>query len=34
MIGTPPLRIMEPFDPWLALGLEFAPPVPPADQPE
>ena len=24
MIGTPPLRIMEPFDPWPALGLEFA----------
>jgi predicted nucleic acid-binding protein len=23
MIGTPPLRIMEPFDPWPALGLEF-----------
>jgi hypothetical protein len=24
LIGTPPLRIMEPFDPWPALGLEFA----------
>lgn len=23
-IGSPPLRIMEPFDPWPALGLEFA----------
>jgi predicted nucleic acid-binding protein len=23
IIGTPPLRIMEPFDPWPALGLEF-----------
>ena len=24
MIGDPPIRIMEPFDPWPALGLEFA----------
>lgn len=33
-IGTPPLRIMEPFDPWPALGLEFVTPAPPAEQPE
>ncbi len=38
MIGSPPLRIIEPFDPWPALGLEFAEssgsaPVPPETSP-